>query len=159
MAARTGDDIWGQRTPYSAGESWPVRVDQHLIDGVTVDDVDSWVPSACLLCSNGCGLDIAVKDGQMVGVRGRAEDRVNHGRLDPKDRDPAAAAPATSATEAATAIRSPTRGMGAGRAGTNGVVAAMVERARDKARARTTSGTRRMIRPSSMRASTCGSQE
>src|SRR4029450_6859204 len=49
MAARTGDDIWGQRTPYSAGESWPVRVDQHLIDGVTVDDVDSWVPSACLL--------------------------------------------------------------------------------------------------------------
>jgi ferredoxin-nitrate reductase len=84
MAARTGDDIWGQRTPYSPGESWPVRVDQHLIDGVTVDDVDSWVPSACLLCSNGCGLDIAVKDGQMVGVRGRAEDRVNHGRLGPK---------------------------------------------------------------------------
>ena len=84
MAARTGDDIWGRRTPYSAGEAWPVRVDQHLIDGVTVDDVDSWVPSACLLCSNGCGLDIAVKDGQMVGVRGRAEDRVNHGRLGPK---------------------------------------------------------------------------
>jgi ferredoxin-nitrate reductase len=84
MAARTGDDIWGERTPYSPGESWPVRVDQHLIDGVTVDDVDSWVPSACLLCSNGCGLDIAVKDGQMVGVRGRAADRVNHGRLGPK---------------------------------------------------------------------------
>ncbi|HVD54460.1 MAG TPA: molybdopterin-dependent oxidoreductase, partial [Propionibacteriaceae bacterium] len=84
MAARTGDDIWGRRTPYSAGEAWPVRVDQHLIDGVTVDDVDSWAPSACLLCSNGCGLDIAVKDGQMVGVRGRAEDRVNHGRLGPK---------------------------------------------------------------------------
>jgi anaerobic selenocysteine-containing dehydrogenase len=84
MAARTGDDIWGERTPYSAGESWPVRVDQHLVDGLTVNDVDSWVPSACLLCSNGCGLDIAVKDGQMVGVRGRAEDRVNHGRLGPK---------------------------------------------------------------------------
>jgi anaerobic selenocysteine-containing dehydrogenase len=29
-------------------------------------------------------LDIAVKNGQMVGVRGRAEDRVNHGRLGPK---------------------------------------------------------------------------
>jgi ferredoxin-nitrate reductase len=84
MAARTGDDIWGERTPYSPGESWPVRVDLHLVDGVTVDGVDSWVPSACLLCSNGCGLDIAVKDGQMVGVRGRAEDRVNHGRLGPK---------------------------------------------------------------------------
>jgi anaerobic selenocysteine-containing dehydrogenase len=30
-------------------------------------------------------LDIAVKDGRIVGVRGRAEDRVNHGRLGPKD--------------------------------------------------------------------------
>ena len=29
-------------------------------------------------------IDIAVKDGRMVGVRGRAEDRVNHGRLGPK---------------------------------------------------------------------------
>jgi ferredoxin-nitrate reductase len=84
MAARTGDDIWGERTPYSPGEPWPVRVDLHLVDGLTVDQVDSWIPSACLLCSNGCGLDIAVKDGQMVGVRGRAEDRVNHGRLGPK---------------------------------------------------------------------------
>jgi anaerobic selenocysteine-containing dehydrogenase len=84
MAERIGDDIWGERTPYSAGESWPVRVDLHLVNGLTVDDVDSWVPSACLLCSNGCGLDIAVKDGRMVGVRGRAEDRINHGRLGPK---------------------------------------------------------------------------
>jgi anaerobic selenocysteine-containing dehydrogenase len=31
-----------------------------------------------------CGLDIAVKDGRMVGVRGRATDVVNHGRLGPK---------------------------------------------------------------------------
>ncbi|HEX3196037.1 MAG TPA: hypothetical protein VHR39_00635, partial [Propionibacteriaceae bacterium] len=60
MAARTGDDIWGERTPYSPGEPWPVRVDLHLVDGLTVDQVDSWIPSACLLCSNGCGLDIAV---------------------------------------------------------------------------------------------------
>jgi anaerobic selenocysteine-containing dehydrogenase len=36
------------------------------------------------LCSNGCACDIAVKDGRMVGVRGRAADRVNHGRLGPK---------------------------------------------------------------------------
>lgn len=84
MTARTGDDIWGERTPYSPGQAWPVREDLHLVDGLTVDEVDSWVPSACLLCSNGCGLDIAVKDGRMVGVRGRAEDRVNHGRLGPK---------------------------------------------------------------------------
>jgi anaerobic selenocysteine-containing dehydrogenase len=37
-----------------------------------------------VLCSNGCGLDIAVAGGRMVGVRGRAGDRVNHGRLGPK---------------------------------------------------------------------------
>ncbi|MGN6779976.1 MAG: molybdopterin-dependent oxidoreductase [Marmoricola sp.] len=40
--------------------------------------------SACLLCSNGCGCAIAVKDGRMVGVRGRATDAVNHGLLGPK---------------------------------------------------------------------------
>jgi ferredoxin-nitrate reductase len=84
MSARTGDDIWGERTPYSSVQAWPVRVDVHLVDGLTAADVDSWIPSACLLCSNGCGLDIAVKDGRMVGVRGRAQDRVNHGRLGPK---------------------------------------------------------------------------
>jgi ferredoxin-nitrate reductase len=56
----------------------------HLAGGLKPEEVDAWVPSACLLCSNGCGLDIAVKDGRMVGVRGRAEDRINHGRLGPK---------------------------------------------------------------------------
>ncbi len=29
-------------------------------------------------------MDIAVKDGKVVGVRGRATDRVNKGRLGPK---------------------------------------------------------------------------
>jgi anaerobic selenocysteine-containing dehydrogenase len=47
--------------------------------------VDHWVPSASVLHSNGDGIDIAVRDGRIVGVRGRARDRVNHGRLDPKD--------------------------------------------------------------------------
>jgi predicted molibdopterin-dependent oxidoreductase YjgC len=47
-------------------------------------DVERWVQSACVLCSNGCGMDIAVAAGRMVGVRGRAVDRVNHGRLGPK---------------------------------------------------------------------------
>jgi ferredoxin-nitrate reductase len=56
----------------------------HLVDGVDPEGVDRWVGSACVLCSNGCGLEIAVKDGRMVGVRGRADDRVNHGRLGPK---------------------------------------------------------------------------
>ncbi|MGY1608441.1 molybdopterin-dependent oxidoreductase [Geodermatophilus sp. SYSU D00700] len=76
---------WGTRTPYGPGETWPVRVDQYLADGLTEDDVDRWVQSATILHSNGDGLDIAVKDGRIVGVRGRADDRVNHGRLGPKD--------------------------------------------------------------------------
>ncbi|MGZ6738859.1 MAG: molybdopterin oxidoreductase family protein [Nocardioides sp.] len=78
------NDIWGERTPHPRGTAWPARVDQHLQEGVDATSVDRWVQSACLLCSNGCGVDIAVKDGRMVGVRGRAEDRVNHGRLGPK---------------------------------------------------------------------------
>jgi ferredoxin-nitrate reductase len=84
---RTGDrvsDVWGARTPYAAGDRWPSRPDVELDEGLEPEDVDTWVASACLLCSNGCGLDIAVKDGRMVGVRGRVEDRVNHGRLGPK---------------------------------------------------------------------------
>jgi anaerobic selenocysteine-containing dehydrogenase len=77
-------DIWGPRTPHSKGSVWPARVDLHLDEGVVESEVDRWVQSACLLCSNGCGCDIAVKDGRMVGVRGRATDVVNHGRLGPK---------------------------------------------------------------------------
>jgi anaerobic selenocysteine-containing dehydrogenase len=37
-----------------------------------------------LLCSAGCGVDIGVADGKIVGVRGREIDRVNKGRLGPK---------------------------------------------------------------------------
>lgn len=70
-------DVWGKRTPYF--EEWPTRVDTRVLE-----KPDRWVQSACLLCSNGCGLDIGVKDGRMVGVRGRRVDRVNYGRLGPK---------------------------------------------------------------------------
>ncbi|MCF6744744.1 nitrate reductase [Blastococcus sp. KM273128] len=76
---------WGTRTPYGPGEQWPTRVDSHLAEGLTEADVDRWVQSATILHSNGDGLDIAVKDDRIVGVRGRAVDRVNHGRLGPKD--------------------------------------------------------------------------
>jgi anaerobic selenocysteine-containing dehydrogenase len=76
---------WGERTPYAPGEPWPERVDLHLADDLTEADVEQWVPSASLLHSNGDAMDIAVKDGRIVGVRGRAQDRVNHGRLGPKD--------------------------------------------------------------------------
>jgi anaerobic selenocysteine-containing dehydrogenase len=77
-------DIWGSRMPYARGGLWPVRVDQALDGGLQDVDVDRWVQSACVLCSNGCACDIAVKDGAMVGIRGRAGDLVNHGRLGPK---------------------------------------------------------------------------
>ncbi|MBW4716891.1 molybdopterin oxidoreductase family protein [Saccharothrix obliqua] len=73
-------DPWGERAPYGPGEEWPVRVDQHL-----VDIPDKWVRTASVLHSDGDALDLGVRDGRLVGVRGRAEDRVNRGRLDPKD--------------------------------------------------------------------------
>ena len=76
---------WGTRTAYGPGETWPTRVDTYLADGLTEADVDRWVQSATILHSNGDGLDIAVKGDRIVGVRGRAVDRVNHGRLGPKD--------------------------------------------------------------------------
>ena len=77
-------EIHGDPTPHSRGTVWPARVDQYLEPGVDDPDLERWVQSACLLCSNGCGCDIAVKDGRMVGVRGRAGDVVRHGRLGPK---------------------------------------------------------------------------
>jgi anaerobic selenocysteine-containing dehydrogenase len=76
---------WGTRTPFAAAGDWPQRVDQFLADGLTGEMVDRWVQSASVLHSNGDAMDIAVRDGVIVGVRGRPGDRVNKGRLDPKD--------------------------------------------------------------------------
>src|SRR5437870_5022637 len=70
-------NIWGSRTPYF--RDWPERIDIN-----TSVEPDHWVQSACVLCSTGCGIDIGVKDGKIVGVRGREVDRVNKGRLGPK---------------------------------------------------------------------------
>ncbi|HEX8122774.1 MAG TPA: nitrate reductase [Solirubrobacteraceae bacterium] len=77
-------DPWGTRTPYGRGDRWPVRVDSFLAEGLTAGDVDAWVPTASILHSNGDAMDVAVKDGRIVGVRGR-DSRVNRGRLGPKD--------------------------------------------------------------------------
>src|SRR5690625_2331660 len=76
---------WGTRTPYGPGESWPVRVDTYLAEGTVESDVERWVPSASILHSDGDAMDIAVRDRTIVGVRGRGQDRVNRGRLGPKD--------------------------------------------------------------------------
>src|SRR3954447_2065583 len=72
-------DIWGSRTPFAGCDRWPERVDYRI-----KEEPDEWVQSACVLCSNGCGIDIGVKQGRIVGVRGRAIDEVNKGRLGPK---------------------------------------------------------------------------
>src|SRR3954464_10744420 len=72
-------DIWGDRTPFRGRGNWPERVDQRISE-----EPDQWVQSACVLCSNGCGLDIGVKEGRIVGVRGRSADAVNRGRIGPK---------------------------------------------------------------------------
>ncbi|QKW51641.1 molybdopterin oxidoreductase family protein [Streptomyces buecherae] len=76
---------WGERTPYDRDGTWPVRVDSYLEPGMTADAVERWVPTASILHSNGDALDVAVAGDRIVGVRGRAGDRVNHGRLGPKD--------------------------------------------------------------------------
>src|SRR4051812_11308299 len=72
-------DVWGERTPFQYAGEWPARVDEH-VDAVP----DRWVQSCCVLCTNGCGLDIGVKGNEIVGVRGRADDSVSRGRLGPK---------------------------------------------------------------------------
>ncbi|MFI8278039.1 molybdopterin oxidoreductase family protein [Streptomyces sp. NPDC085929] len=76
---------WGSRTPYGRHQAWPARLDVHLAEGVAQEAVDRWVQTASILHSGGDAMDIAVKDGAMVGVRGRVVDRVNRGRLGPKD--------------------------------------------------------------------------
>ncbi len=78
------ENPWGARTPFGRGHEWPVRVDQHLADGIDPEEVD-WYLSASILHSNGDEIDIAVHDGRIVGVRGDGQSRVNHGRLGPKD--------------------------------------------------------------------------
>jgi hypothetical protein len=51
-------DVWGPRTPFYGRDQWPERI----IDLRTSEQPDRWVQSACLLCSNGCAVDIGVKD-------------------------------------------------------------------------------------------------
>ena len=72
-------DLWGDRTPFVGAEKWPERIDYRV-----TEEPERWVQSACVLCSNGCGMDIGVNDNRIVGVRGRSSDVVNRGRLGPK---------------------------------------------------------------------------
>ena len=67
-------DVWGDRTPYYGDDRWPVRVDEH-----TTAEPDRWVQSCCVLCTNGCGLDIGVKEppGGSMARRFIASDRMS----------------------------------------------------------------------------------
>ncbi|MER7951925.1 nitrate reductase [Streptomyces sp. NPDC096079] len=78
-------DPWGARVPHARHQPWPARVDTYLAGDVRPEQVQKWVQAASLLHSDGDAMDIAVVDGRVVGVRGRATDRVNRGRLGPKD--------------------------------------------------------------------------
>lgn len=65
-------DPWGRRTPYGRGGQWPVRTGTCLAEEVAEGGVEAWVRAASLLHSDGDAMDIAVRDGRIVGVRGRA---------------------------------------------------------------------------------------
>jgi assimilatory nitrate reductase catalytic subunit len=45
---------------------------------------DSWVNSTCGYCSVGCGMQLGVRDGKVVSVRGNPDHPVNIGKLCPK---------------------------------------------------------------------------
>jgi anaerobic selenocysteine-containing dehydrogenase len=78
-------DPWGPPGPIGRGADWPARQDVQLQEGVREADVEAWTQAASLLHSDGDAMDIGTIDGRIVGVRGRVQDRVNRGRLGPKD--------------------------------------------------------------------------
>ena len=54
-------DIWGERTPFRGQGKWPERVDYRV-----PEEPEQWIQSACVLCSNGCGIDIGVKQAGLL---------------------------------------------------------------------------------------------
>lgn len=53
---------WAARTPCAPGDPWPARIDLHLADGVTGEDVERWVPSVSILHFHGDAMDTAHPD-------------------------------------------------------------------------------------------------
>jgi predicted molibdopterin-dependent oxidoreductase YjgC len=76
LAHRSGLDI--RANEYSYGQD-PVL-------GFTASrkHADHWVNSTCGYCSVGCGMQLGVKDGRVVSVRGNPDHPVNMGKLCPK---------------------------------------------------------------------------
>ncbi|MFZ0743552.1 MAG: molybdopterin-dependent oxidoreductase, partial [Terracidiphilus sp.] len=76
LARKSGLDILSAK--YSYGED-PVL-------GFTSarKHADHWVNSTCGYCSVGCGMQLGVRDGKVVSVRGNPDHPVNSGKLCPK---------------------------------------------------------------------------
>ena len=54
-------DVWGAGAAFAGPGQWAERTDER-----TAEEPDRWVKSVCVLCSTCCGLEIGVKNGQMV---------------------------------------------------------------------------------------------
>lgn len=66
MTADRVTDVWGARTPYGPGETWPARVDEHLT--VEASAVERWVKGAG---ATGCrAVDVGGDIGSGRGVNG-----------------------------------------------------------------------------------------
>jgi anaerobic selenocysteine-containing dehydrogenase len=76
LALRSGVDTRSQR--YSYGD------DPVLGFTSTRKHAERWVNSTCGYCSVGCGMQLGVRDGKVVSVRGNPDHPVNLGKLCPK---------------------------------------------------------------------------
>jgi formate dehydrogenase alpha subunit len=76
LARRSGADIGSAKYSYS----------EDPVLGFTSSrkHADRWVHSTCGYCSVGCGMQLGVKDGRVVSVRGNPDHPVNAGKLCPK---------------------------------------------------------------------------
>lgn len=76
LALKSGLDT--NASKYSYGE------DPVLGFTSTSKHAERWVNSTCGYCSVGCGMQLGVRDGKVVSVRGNPEHPVNLGKLCPK---------------------------------------------------------------------------
>ena len=50
----------------------------------TAKHAERWVNTTCGYCSVGCGMQLGVREGKVVSVRGNPDHPVNRGKLCPK---------------------------------------------------------------------------
>ncbi|MBI3606237.1 MAG: molybdopterin-dependent oxidoreductase, partial [Nitrospirae bacterium] len=54
---------------------------QNRVPKIHQKPVDRWVYTTCGYCSTGCGIELGIKDGKAVTVRGKSDHPVNQGKL------------------------------------------------------------------------------